>query len=157
MSLEVTETIREGILILALKGRLTAGESNVIREKVDQAIAAGQLNVVFDLSHVDYVDSTGLGGMVICYTTLKKHGGALKLVNPNKRNVELLALTKLAHHLRGVRRSAGRREQLFPRIASIKRFDILVLRAAAGKGSAVEYFHSWLRSLPCGRGSEATY
>jgi anti-anti-sigma factor len=124
MSLEVTETIREGILILALKGRLTAGESNVIREKVDQAIAAGQLNVVFDLTHVDYVDSTGLGGMVICYTTLKKHGGALKLVNPNKRNIELLALTKLYTIFEVFVELLDAINSFFPG-RSIKRFDIL--------------------------------
>jgi anti-sigma B factor antagonist len=47
------------------------------------------------LSTLDYIDSTGLGNLVIYYTTLKKHGGALKLVNLNKRNVELLLLTKL--------------------------------------------------------------
>ena len=124
MSLEVTETVREGILILALKGRLTAGESNVIREKVDQAIAAGQLNIVFDLTHVDYVDSTGLGGMVICYTTLKKHVGALKLVNPNKRNIELLALTKLYTIFEVFVELLDAINSFFPG-RSIKRFDIL--------------------------------
>ena len=95
MSLEINESNREGVTILSLKGRITAGETTAIREKVDQEVAAGRRNIILDLSHVDYVDSTGLGGMVICYTTLKKQGGALKLVNPNKRNIELLALTKL--------------------------------------------------------------
>ena len=33
---------------------------------------------------------------MICYTSLAESaGGALKLVNPNKRNIELLLLTKL--------------------------------------------------------------
>jgi anti-anti-sigma factor len=124
MSLEISESIREGVVILALKGRLTAGESNAIREKVDQAIAAGHLNVIFDLTHVDYVDSTGLGGMVICYTTLKKHGGALKLVNPNKRNVELLALTKLHTIFEVFVEVQDAVNSFFPD-REIKRFDIL--------------------------------
>jgi anti-anti-sigma factor len=124
MSLEISESIREGVVILALKGRLTAGESNAIREKVDQAIAAGHLNVIFDLTHVDYVDSTGLGGMVICYTTLKKHGGALKLVNPNKRNVELLALTKLHTIFEVFIEVQDAVNSFFPD-REIKRFDIL--------------------------------
>jgi len=124
MSLEISESIREGVVILALKGRLTAGESNAIREKVDQAIAAGHLNVIFDLTHVDYVDSTGLGGMVICYTTLKRHGGALKLVNPNKRNVELLALTKLHTIFEVFVEVQDAVNSFFPD-REIKRFDIL--------------------------------
>src|SRR5215470_7830301 len=94
--MEITESEREGIVILALKGRLTAGESVSVREKVNQLVAAGRFNIVLDLRHCDYIDSTGLGSLVICYTTLKKAGGALKLVNLNKRNIELLVLTKLS-------------------------------------------------------------
>ncbi len=66
-----------------------------MREKIAQLSAAGKHNVVVDLGAVEYIDSTGLGILVICFTSLKKLGGALKLVNPNKRNVELLLLTKL--------------------------------------------------------------
>jgi anti-sigma B factor antagonist len=124
MSLEISESIREGVVILALKGRLTAGESTALREKVDQAIAAGHLNVLFDLTNVDYLDSTGLGGMVICYTTLKRHGGALKLVNPNKRNVELLALTKLHTIFEVFIDPQDAVNSFFPD-REIKRFDIL--------------------------------
>ncbi len=124
MSIEINESIREGVEILSLKGRLTAGESNAIREKVDQAIAAGHFNMIFDLSQVEYVDSTGLGGMVICYTSLKRHGGMLKLVNPNKRNVELLALTKLHTIFEVFPEVQDAVNSFFPG-REIKRFDIL--------------------------------
>ncbi len=124
MSLEINESAREGVTILSLKGRITAGETTSIREKVDQEVAAGRLNVILDLSHVDYVDSTGLGGMVICYTTLKKHGGALKLVNPNKRNIELLALTKLYTVFEVFTEQQDAVNSFFPG-REIKRFDIL--------------------------------
>ena len=78
-----------------LKGRLTVGEASAVREKVSAVASAGRVNVLLNLQHVEYIDSTGLGALVICFTSLKKAGGALKLVNPNKRNVELLLLTKL--------------------------------------------------------------
>src|SRR5271163_216077 len=95
MSLDIRESSREGVNILLLKGRLTVGEASSVREKVTALAAAGQINVLLNLEFVEYIDSTGLGAMVICFTSLKKAGGALKLVNPNKRNVELLLLTKL--------------------------------------------------------------
>jgi len=95
MPLDIAESVREEVTILTLKGRLTLGESNLVREKISQLAAAGKSKVVVDLGGVDYIDSTGLGILVICFTSLKKVGGALKLVNPNKRNVELLLLTKL--------------------------------------------------------------
>ena len=124
MSLEIRESEREGVAILSLKGRLTVGEASIIREKITELSAAGRKNVVLDLEHVEYVDSTGLGSMVICFTSLKKQGGALKLVNPNTRNVELLLLTKLHTVFEVFTEVQDAVNSFFPG-REIKRFDIL--------------------------------
>ena len=42
------------------------------------------------------MDSTGLGAMVMSSTSLRKTGGSVKLLNLNRRNLELLVVTKLA-------------------------------------------------------------
>jgi len=124
MSLEIRDSMREGVAILSLKGRITAGESGAIREKLDETAAAGHANVILDLSNVDYVDSTGLGTMVICYRSLQKQGGMLTLVNPNKRNVELLLLTKLHTVFKVFTEVQDAVNSYFPD-REIKHFDIL--------------------------------
>ena len=124
MSLEIQESSREEITVLALKGRLAVGESSVVREKIQELSAAGKIKIVLDLSGVDYIDSTGLGALVICYTSLKKMNGALKLVNPNKRNVELLLLTKL-HTIFEVFNEVQEAVNSFFPDRKIKHFDIL--------------------------------
>jgi len=124
MAFEIGEREREGITILAIKGRLTAGESNPVREKITQLMAEGKINVIFDLQHVEYIDSTGLGGLVICYTQLKKAGGALKLMRLNRRNVELLALTRLHTVFEVFAEEQDAVNSFFPG-REIKRFDIL--------------------------------
>jgi anti-sigma B factor antagonist len=124
MTLDIAESVREEVAILTLKGRLALGESNILREKVAEMAAAGRHNIVVDLSGVDYIDSTGLGILVICFTSLKKLGGALKLVNPNKRNVELLLLTKLHTVFEVFNEVQDAVNSFFPD-RQIKRFDIL--------------------------------
>ena len=124
MPLDIAESVREDIAILTLKGRLTLGESNLIREKVAQLAAAGHVKIVADITNVDYIDSTGLGILVICFTSLKKQGGALKLVNPNKRNVELLLLTKLHTVFEVFNEVQDAVNSFFPD-RQIKHFDIL--------------------------------
>jgi len=124
MPLEIAESVREDVVILTLKGRLTLGESNLVREKIAALSAAGKHNVVVDLGAVDYIDSTGLGILVICFTSLKKQGGALKLVNPNKRNVELLLLTKLHTVFEVFNEDQDAVNSFFPD-RQIKHFDIL--------------------------------
>ena len=124
MALDITESVREEVAILTLKGRLTLGESNLVREKVAELAAAGRFKIVADLGGVDYIDSTGLGILVICFTSLKKQGGALKLVNPNKRNVELLLLTKLHTVFEVFNEVQDAVNSFFPD-RQIKHFDIL--------------------------------
>ena len=96
MSLSIGQRTREGITILDVEGRLIAGEAvSTLREQIRQLAEGGTVNVILNLAQVDYIDSTGLGSLVICFTSLQKAGGALKLLNLSRRNIELLVLTKL--------------------------------------------------------------
>ena len=124
-NLEINRRVKEGITILDLKGRLIVGEGAVrLREAINAETAQGVLKIILNLEHVDYIDSTGLGSMVICYTTLNKAGGSLKLLNLNRRNIELLLLTKLStvFELFGSEQDAV---NSFFADREIKRFDIL--------------------------------
>jgi anti-sigma B factor antagonist len=97
MSLEIEQHEREGITIVAMKGRITVGlEATSLREAVAALIAAGTRNLVFNLADVDFIDSTGLGALVMSASALRKSGGNVKLVNLNRRTIELLVMTKLA-------------------------------------------------------------
>ena len=97
MALEINRKEREGVTILDMKGRITVGpEATALREAVAAAVADNVRQLVFNLAQVDFIDSTGLGAVVMCSTTLRKAGGSVKLLNLNRRNIELLVMTKLA-------------------------------------------------------------
>lgn len=124
MALEIAEREREGVTILALKGRVTVGEVSPVRDKIAALLSAGHSQIVLDLGGVDYIDSTGLGNLVISFTQVKKAGGALKLMCLNKRNVELLALTRL-HTIFEVFADETNAVNSFHPGREIKHFDIL--------------------------------
>jgi anti-sigma B factor antagonist len=97
MSLEIGQREREGITVLELKGRITVGkEATALRQKIAELTAANVRNVILNLAGIDFIDSTGLGALVVCATAARKAGGSVKLVNLNRRNIELLVMTKLA-------------------------------------------------------------
>ena len=125
MSLDIGQREREGVIILDLNGRITAGEeATTLRERLREMAETGQRQVVLNLQEVDYIDSTGLGALVICFTTLRKAGGALKLLNLSKRNIELLVLTKLATIFEIFTDEQHAVNSFFPG-RELKRFDIL--------------------------------
>jgi anti-sigma B factor antagonist len=125
MSLDISQREREGVVILGLRGRLTAGEeASILREKVKDLAAGERTRVVLDLKEVDYIDSTGLGSLMICFTTVKKAGGMMKLLNLSRRNVELLVLTKLTTVFEMFADEQDAVNSFFPD-RKIKPFDIL--------------------------------
>jgi anti-sigma B factor antagonist len=137
MALDIDESEREGIIVLHLNGRLIVGEPvTALRERIASLSDRGSSNIVLNMEQVDYIDSTGLGGMVIGYTTLKKAGGALKLVGLNRRNIELLVLTKLSTVFEVFADDQTAVNSYFPN-REIKKFDILsfVQQQEEGSGS----------------------
>ena len=125
MSLGIVQREREGIVILDLEGRLIVGEPVAdLRERIVRMSEAGTKNIVLNMAKVDYIDSTGLGGMVICFTTLRKNGGALRLLNLTRRNIELLVLTKLTTVFEVFDNEQDAINSFFPS-REIRKFDIL--------------------------------
>ena len=124
-TLEIHKREKEGITIFDLKGRLVVGEPSVrIREKVTEGLAQGGRKIIVNLDGVEYIDSTGLGSLVICFTAVQKANGALKLMKLNRRNVELLVLTKLSTVFEVFAEEQDAVNSFFPE-REIKRFDIL--------------------------------
>jgi anti-sigma B factor antagonist len=97
MPLEVREKEADGIVILELHGRLVAGpDSGDFRRKITELINTGRTSVILDMKRLDFIDSTGLGTLVVAHTQLQKAGGSVKLLNVSKRNMQLMILTKLS-------------------------------------------------------------
>jgi anti-sigma B factor antagonist len=125
MSLEIGRREREGVQMLDLRGRITMGnEVSAFREVCEDIAAEPGARLILNMREVDYVDSTGLGAMVMCSTRLKKANGTAKLLNVNRRNIELIVLTKMDTIFEVFDDETDAVNSFFPG-REIKRFDIL--------------------------------
>ena len=125
MKVQIGQREHEGVVLLDLNGRLVAGENvAALREKISELITSGKVNAVLNLQNVDYIDSSGLGAMVMCFTSIRRAEGKLKLLNLTRRNVELLVLTKLETVFEVFNEEQQAVNSFFPN-REIRRFDIL--------------------------------
>ncbi len=125
MSLEIQQRERESIIILDLKGRLTVGnEVATFRDRLQKLISSGRTSIILNLQDVDYIDSTGLGALVMSYTSLQRAGGKIKLLNLSRRGIELLVMTKLTTIFEVFDDEQNAINSFFPD-RELKRFDIL--------------------------------
>jgi len=125
MSIEIQQREREGITVLDLKGRLTVGEEvSRFRTQLQKLIDSGQRTIVLNMEQVDYIDSTGLGALVMAYTSMQRAGGKIKLLNLSRRGIELLVMTKLTTIFEVFDDEQSSINSFFPD-REIKHFDIL--------------------------------
>ena len=126
MPLQISQKELDGIFVIAMKGRLVLGdEASSLQDEVSQLVEAQRTRIIFDMKEVPFVDSTGLGVLVMAHSTFGKfEGGALKLLNVSERHMELLVLTKLSTVFEIFDDEQAAIDSFFPE-RTIKRFDIL--------------------------------
>lgn len=97
MSFTITEKTTGGVLVLGLAGRFVIGDAvEVFREKIDAAVKGGQVRVVLDFAGTEYIDSSGMGYLVVAHRVTSEGGGMLGMCNLTDRVVDLMLLTKLS-------------------------------------------------------------
>ena len=88
----------ENVAIIDVEGKILLGDGDVeIKKAVDEMLARGDRNILLNLARVPYIDSAGLGEIIRCFTAIRKNGGNFKLLSPNQRLIDLLAITKLVN------------------------------------------------------------
>jgi anti-sigma B factor antagonist len=97
MALFLIEKLVNDTLILDLHGRLVLGEeTEALRERVKRLIAAGHRRIIFDLSELSYMDSSGLSALISSFVSVRNQGGQLKLLKLSPRVSDLMQITKLS-------------------------------------------------------------
>lgn len=84
------------VLILDLKGKILIGDGiDEVRDAINGIIQEKETKILLNFADVPYLDSTGLGEVVRSYTSIKKEGGTVKIVNLTNKVKDLLSVTKL--------------------------------------------------------------
>ncbi|MFI2712313.1 STAS domain-containing protein [Micromonospora sp. NPDC018662] len=89
-----------GCTVLEVRGELDMATSPRLHEALQRLIDAGDRQVVVDLAGVGFMDSSGLGALVVMFKALREAGGRLVLaaVRPPVRSV--LAVTSVDRAIR---------------------------------------------------------
>jgi anti-sigma B factor antagonist len=96
VSMKISTRQVDGVTIVDCSGRITLGEGSItLRDTVSQLLTKGQKKILLNLGEVNYIDSSGIGELVSAFTTVRKQGGELKLLNLTKKVHDLLQITKL--------------------------------------------------------------
>src|SRR5271168_4716983 len=80
--------------VFRLTGRMTLGmRLREIESKIGDLAGQGIHKLILDLSGVEFLDSAGLGLLMILYGNMKVHGGQLRVVAPGAKVLDVLKMT----------------------------------------------------------------
>jgi len=96
--MQMTASTRQvgSVTLVDISGRIVLGEeSAALRQLVCDLLSKGHKNILFNLGDVNYIDSSGLGNLVGSFTSVRKQGGELKLLNLTNKVQDLMQITRL--------------------------------------------------------------
>ena len=97
MSLRIEHNeVKPGVELITLTGRVMLGaESAQIETLVQELLAQGRRQVIFDLSGVTHIDSTGIGRFISSLNKIRVAGGALRMAGASGQVRDAFHVTRL--------------------------------------------------------------
>jgi anti-sigma B factor antagonist len=97
MSLELSHSKTDAVVVLTLKGTIVAGkDTEHLTGSVQGFLEAGDTRILLDFALVTFIDSTGISAIIKTHLSAMRKGGSVKLVNLTKRIYDVLQITRLS-------------------------------------------------------------
>ncbi len=81
----IKEKIVNGLSVLCLNGKLDIFSKNTLKETAEHCQENGAKGLILDMQGITFVDSIGLGMLVIVAKSFQKLKGRLIVVNPQEQ------------------------------------------------------------------------
>jgi anti-sigma B factor antagonist len=94
-------TVEPDVVLVEVSGRLMLGrECQQVEWMLAELLSQQQKKVVFDLSKLEYLDSTGVGIIATCSGKLEASGGELRIACLQPKVEDVMRVTKLHRLMR---------------------------------------------------------
>lgn len=86
---------RGDAVIIRLAGHIDESAADALNTELDEIMQAGHRRIIFQLSDVTFMGSSGLGQIMRAYREVRDCEGYVRVVNPQPLIADLFELTKL--------------------------------------------------------------
>jgi anti-sigma B factor antagonist len=94
--MEIKKEVKDGVAVIYLSGNLLGENANgPVLEYLKEQIESGTKKVVFNLTDLKFINSTGLGMLMTAMARVKNAGGEMYLCNVPEIMTKILKMMKL--------------------------------------------------------------
>jgi anti-anti-sigma factor len=88
--------VREGVAAISLSGHMTIGSADeAIQGLVEDLLRQEKKTIIFDISDVTSLDSTGIGHFIASYNKIAAVGGDMRIAGASGRVLSTFQISKL--------------------------------------------------------------
>jgi len=99
--MEYTERRVGDVVIVDLEGKATIGTRGpTMLQIAGDLLDRGERCILLNMAEVSYIDSSGLGDLVVSFLKVSKRNGQLKLLSLDDKHRDLLEMTRLIDVIR---------------------------------------------------------
>ena len=95
MDLSISSADHGDVTVVHVAGEIDVYTAPSLRERLDEHVSVGRVQLVVDLEGVSFMDSTGLGVLVGRLKLVRAQNGSLRLVCSSERILKVFAITGL--------------------------------------------------------------
>jgi len=92
---EFQERNINGVTILTVERGLKGKLEKLLKERVDELVLEGSLQIIVNLKQVPYIDSSDIGRLIRSHLSVRQAGGRVRLCNLSDRVLTVLKMMKL--------------------------------------------------------------
>ena len=96
--MQLNTRFNENIIIIDITGEVDLYNSPNIKDMIIDKMNSGYKKIVLNLNDVSYIDSSGIGTLIYCRTTLNQANGQLKIINIKDSVKRIFELTRLVNY-----------------------------------------------------------
>jgi anti-sigma B factor antagonist len=95
--MKIQKKIIKRVAVLTILGRLMGpSEGETLFNAVKKLLEDDVFRIVLDLSHVDWINSVGVGSILKCYTVMQQAQGVLHLVGLSEKVRSVFIIARLS-------------------------------------------------------------
>jgi anti-sigma B factor antagonist len=90
----------EEVTLIRINGRLDSYTNDLLEEALEKLFSADHRRLLFDISEMRYINSTGLGTIIAAYNRALAIGGFVGVFGAQEKVAKVIRLTRVDRHLK---------------------------------------------------------
>ena len=93
---DVSANVEDDVLHIAIDGHFGVKLSSDVRDVIKEGLASGVPKMIIDMRRVNYIDSSGIGTLVLAWKSMMSAGGKLQVLGVPEQAKKLLRFPPFA-------------------------------------------------------------